>query len=69
MVKKCRLFTNNNLYYRKQGAIRMQVSVYDRQTAKKKRKNEQTVKPKKNTVNQQIKEQMKKDLKDFINYL
>lgn len=47
----------------------MQVSVYDRQTAKKKRKNEQTVKPKKNTVNQQIKEQMQKDLKDFINYL
>ena len=47
----------------------MQVSVYDRQIAKKKRKTEQTVKPKKITVNQQIKEQMKKDLKDFINYL
>ena len=47
----------------------MQVSIYDRQIAKKKRKTEQTVKPKKSTVNQQIKEQMQKDLKDFINYL
>ena len=47
----------------------MQVSVYDRQIAKKKRKNEQTVKPKKSTVNQQIKQQMQKDLKEFINYL
>ena len=69
MVKKYRLFTNNNLYYRKQGTMSMQVSVYDRQISKKKRKNEQTVKPKKNTVNQQIKQQMQKDLKDFINYL
>ena len=47
----------------------MQVSIYDRQISKKKRKNEQTVKPKKITVNQQIKQQMQKDLKDFINYL
>ena len=42
------------------------MQVYDRQIAKKKRKNEET---KKLSINQQIKEQMQKDLKDFINYL
>ena len=47
----------------------MQVSTYDRQIAKKKRKNEEIKKPKKLSINQQIKQQMQKDLKDFINYL
>lgn len=47
----------------------MQVSIYDRNKATKKRKTEQTVKPKKLTINQQIKNQINKDLKDFINYL
>lgn len=48
---------------------KMKISSYDVARSTKKRKTEQTVKPKKLTINQQIKNQINKDLKDFINYL